>query len=139
MTELHYKTMGIFTLNIKSSFSPSLTSPLFYQLLPIWDVFAKLFETVIKITTQTYWRTKSAIELYKICSLVHTLWKNIIMTFTSFQKYFLHYLDMISTVKRNCVDESFNFPSYSCFFPYFCFALLTQTYNSRPDYIKDIS
>ena len=45
-------------------------------------------------------------QLYKTCPLVHDLWKNIIITFTAFHRDFFNYLDMISTTKRNYVDDS---------------------------------
>ena len=38
----------------------------------------------------------------KLVHWVHDLWKNIKITFTTFNSHFLHYLDM----KRNYVDDS---------------------------------
>ena len=61
------------------------------------------------------------------------------MIFTAFHRHFLHYLDMISAVKRNSADVSLNFSAYSCFFFLFCVALLIQTYNGMPSHINDIS
>ena len=41
-----------------------------------------------------------------------------------FSQAFLHYLDMMSTVKRDSVDVSLNFPAYSCFFFLFLFCFI---------------
>ena len=129
VTELHYKTMGVFHIEHKKCiFTLFNCTPMLSIILPIWDVLAKLFETAIIIITQTHWH-----------KLVHDLWKNIIMIFTAFHRHFLHYLDMISAVKRNSADVSLNFSAYSCFFFLFCVALLIQTYNGMPSHINDIS
>ena len=68
--------MGVFHIeHEKLIFTPFNCTHVLSIILPIWDVLVKLFEVEIKLTMQT-----QVIKLYKICSLVHDLWKNIIMT-----------------------------------------------------------
>ena len=55
VAELHYETMGVFHIEHNQCiFTPFNCTPILSIILPIWDVLAKLFETAIKITTQTH-------------------------------------------------------------------------------------